>query len=194
MSLELTENKSNIGSGALNDLVFILYCRVIGQSLPTSRQSVGDQLGSDRQPIGDRSATGWRLYLGRLFLIAESLQLFGDRSATDWGLVSDQSATKNLRDCLQPLQLVGDQSPTSRRPVGNLSTTAKNLSTIDLFAERFHLQQPKPPCDQIAPETCNRSSTSRRPLCNRPATSLRPPEILVARRSPTDCKLCVTGA
>ena len=38
-----------------------------------SRQSVGYQLGSDRQPIGDRSATGWRLYLKRLFLIAETL-------------------------------------------------------------------------------------------------------------------------
>ena len=107
MSLELTENKSNIGSGALNDLVLILYCRVIGQWLPTSRQSVGDQLGSDRQPIGDRSATGWRLYIGRSFLIAESLQLFGDRWATDRRLVGDQSAT------------------------------TKNLSTIDLVAETY---------------------------------------------------------
>ena len=93
MSLEFTENKSNVGSGALNDLMFMLYCRVIGQRLPTRRRSVGDQLGSDREPIGDRSATGWRLYLERLFLIAESLQLFGDRSATDRRLVGDQSAT-----------------------------------------------------------------------------------------------------
>ena len=55
--------------------------------------------------------------------------------------------------------------------------------------------QPKPPCDQIVPATvCNRSATSRRPHCNRPATSLRLPEILVARRSPTGCKQCVTGA
>ena len=188
--------KSNIGSGALNDLVFILNCRVIGQWLPTSRQSVGDQLGSDRQPIGDRSATGWRLYLGRLFLIAEGLQHFwrsvGNRSATGRRSVGDE---KLCRDCLQPLQLVGDQSPTSLRPVGNLSATTKNLSTIDLFTERFHLQQPKPPCDQIVPATFfNRSATSRRPPCNHPATSLRPPEILVARRSPTGFKLCVTGA
>ena len=142
--------------------MLILYCRVIGQWLPTSRQSVGDQLGSDRQPIGDRSATGWRLYIGRSFLIAESLQLFGDRWATDRRLVGDQSAT------------------------------TKNLSTIDLVAERFHLQQLKPPCDQIVPATfCNRSATSRRPPCNHPATSLRPPEILVARRSSTGCQLCV---
>ena len=167
MSLELTENKSNIGSGAINDLLFILYCRVIGQWLSTHRRSVGDQLWSDRQPIGDWSAIGWQLYLERLFMIAVT----GRRSVGDWKL---------CRNCLQPLQLVGDQSPTSQRPVGNLSATAKSLSTIDLVAERFHLQQSKPPCYQIVP-------------CNRPATSLRPPE-MVAMRSPTGCKLCVTGA
>ena len=43
MSLELTENKSSIDSVALNNLVFILYCRVIGQWLPTRRRSVGNQ-------------------------------------------------------------------------------------------------------------------------------------------------------
>ena len=192
MSLEFTENKSNIGSGALNDLMFILYCRVIGQRLPTRRRSVGDQLGSDREPIGDRSATGWRLYLERLFLIAESLQLFGDRSATDRRLVGDQSATKI---CVGIVCNRCNWSAISHQPVGNLSATTKNLSTIDLVAERFYLQQPKPPCDQIVPATiCNRSPTSRRPPCNHPATSLRPPEIFVARRSPTGCKLCVTGA
>ena len=170
----------------------MIYCRVIGQLLPTIRQSVGNQLGSDRQPIGDRSATSWRLYLGRLFLIAGSLQLFGDRSATDWRVVGDQSATKN---CVGIVCNRCNWSGISPQPVGNLSATTKNLSTIDLVAERFHLKQPKPPCDQIVPATfCNRSATSRRPSCNLPATSLRPPEILVARRSPTGCKLCVTGA
>ena len=155
-----------------------------------SRQSVGDQLGSDRQPIGDRSATSWRLYLERLFLIAETL--FGDRSATDWRLVGDQSATKN---CVGIAWNRCNWSAISRQPVGNLSATNKNLSTIDLVAERFHLQQPKPPCDQIVPAIfCNRSATSRRPPCNHPAISLRPPQILVPRRSPTGCKVCVTGA
>ena len=38
------------------------------------------------------------------------------------------------------------------------------------------------------------SATGRQPPRNHPATSLQPPEILVARRSPTGCKLCVTGA
>ena len=152
-----------------------------------SRQSVSDKLGSDRQSIGDRSVTAWRLYLERLFMIADSLQLFGDRSATDW--------RKLCRECMQPLQLVGDQSPSSQRPVGNLSATTKKLSTIDMVAERFHLQPPEPPCDQIVPTTfCNWLTTSRRTPSNRPATSLRPPEILVTRRSPTGCKLCVTAA
>ena len=143
---------------------------------------VGNQLAISWGAIGDWSATGWRLYLVCLFLIAESLQLFGDRSATDLRLktVSGLSATAAI----------------GGRPVGDLSATTKNLSTINLVAERlFHLQQPKPPCDQIVPATfCNRLPTSRRPPCNRPATSLRPSEILVARKSPTGCKLCVTGA
>ena len=149
MSLELTENTSNIGSGALYDLVFILYCRVIRQWLPTNRQSVGDQLGSDRQPID-----GWRLYLGRLFLIADSLQLFLDRLVTDRRLVGDQSASKN---CVGIVYNRCNWSAISRQPVGDQSATPNNLSTIDLVAERFYLQQPKPPCDQIVPETiCNR--------------------------------------
>ena len=162
---------------------------VIVDPLAISRQSVGDQLGSDRQPIGDRSATGWWLYFERLFLIAETLQLFGDRSATDWPLVGDQSATKNC------VGIVCNWLAISRQPVGNLSTTTKNLCTIDLVAESFHLQQPKPPCDQIVPATfCNRSATVCRPPCNHPATPLRPTGILFARRWPTGCKLCVTGA
>ena len=190
MSLELTENKSNIGSGALNDLG--VNRTVIVDPSAISRQSVDDQLGSDQQPIGDRSATGWRLYLERLFMIAETLQLFGDRSATDRRLVGDQPATKN---CVGIVCNRCNWSAISRQPVGDLSATTKNLSTIDLVAERFHFQQTKPPCDQIVPATfCNRSPTSRPPPCNHPANFLRPLEILVASRSPTGCKLCVTGA
>ena len=133
-----------------------------------SRQSVGDRLGSDRQPIGDRSATGWRLYLERLFLIAETLQLFGDRSATDRRLVGDQSATKN---CVRIVCNRCDWLAISRQPVGDLSATTKNLSTIDLVPERFHLHQPKPPCDQIVPATsCNVDllATTLQPPCDHP--------------------------
>ena len=120
------------------------------------------------------------------------LPLFGDRSATDRRLVGDQSATKH---CVGIVCNRCNWPAISGQPVGDLSATTKNLSTIDLVAERFHLQQPKLPCDHIVPaNVCNRSATNRRPPCNRPATSLRQLEILVARRSPTGCKLCVTGA
>ena len=156
----------------------ILSCNrtVVADPSAISRQSVGDQLGSDRQPIGDRSATGWRLYLERLFLIAESLQFLEicRQPIGDWSAISRR--LKTVSECLQPLQLVGDQSPTSRRPVGNLSATTKNLSTIDLVAERFHLQQPKTslrqnrPCNHLQP-VGDQSSTSLQPPCNLPATT-----------------------
>ena len=165
--------KSNIGSGALNDLVFILYCRVIRQWLPTSRQSVGDQLGSDREPIGDRSVTGWRLYLGRLFLIAESLQLFGDRSATDRRLVGDQSATKNYVGIVCnrcnwwaiSRQPVADQSATRRRPPKTFlrsiwSQRSFTCSNQNLLATKSSLQP---------------SATGRRPVADLLATTLQPP-------------------
>ena len=174
MSLELTENKSNISSGALNKLVFILYCRVIGQWLPTCRLSVGNQSAISWGVIGNRLAIGRRLVgdyiLSVCFWLQKVWKFLRDRSATDRRLGGDQSATKKLcRVCLQPLQLVGDQSPTSRRPVGNLPATTKNRSTIDLVAERFHLQQPKPPCDQIVP------ATGRRPVADLLATASQPP-------------------
>ena len=80
MSLELTENKSNIGSCALNYLVFILYCRVIGQWLPTRRKFL--EIG--RQPIGDWSAISrWLKSVSGLFATAAT----GRRS------VANQSAT-----------------------------------------------------------------------------------------------------
>ena len=169
MSLELTENKSYIGSGVLNDPVFILSCRVIGRWLPTRRRSVRE-----------RSATDWRSVGDWLSTVSCAFVYDCRKSATFWRSVGNRSTTgrrsvgewKLGRDCLQPLQLVGDRSPTSWRPVGNLSATTKNLSTIDLVPERFHLQQPKPPCDQIVPATfCNQSPTCLQPPCNLPATT-----------------------
>ena len=118
MSLELTENKSNIGSGALNDLMCILYCRAIGQWLPTSRQSVGDQLGNDRQPIGDRSAT---VSLAFVFDCRKSAP-FWRSAATDRRLVGDQSATKN---CVGIVCNRCNWSAISRQPVGDQSATCR---------------------------------------------------------------------
>ena len=166
MSLELIENISHIGSGALNDLVFILYCRVIRQWLPTNRQSVGDQLGSDRQPIGDRSATGWRLYLGCLFLIAESLQLFfrsvGNRSATGRRLktVSGLSTT-----AATGRRSVANQSAPCRRPPTTFlrsiwSQRGFTCSNQNLLATKSSLQP---------------SATGRRPVADLLATTLQPP-------------------
>ena len=67
-------------------------------------------------------------------------------------------------------------------------------------AERFHLQQAKPPYDQIVLVTFLRllqpvGDQSATPFWHPPppATSVTPPEIMVTRRSPTGCKLCVTG-
>ena len=150
--------------------MFILYCRVIRQWLPTNRQSVGDQLGNDRQPIGDRSATGWQLLL---FLIAESLQLFLDRSATDRRLVGDQSATKNCVGIVYnrcnwsaiSRQPVGDQSATCRRPPATFlrsiwSQRGFTCSNQNLLATKSSLQP---------------SATCRRLVADLLATTLQPP-------------------
>ena len=142
--------------------MFILYCRVIGQWLLTSRQSVGDQLGRDRPPIGDRSATGWRLYLGHLFLIAESLQLFGDRSATKnyVGIVCNRRNWSAISR-----QPVGDQSATCRQPPKTFlrsiwSQRGFTCSNQNLLATKSFLQP---------------SATGRRPVANLLAITLQPP-------------------
>ena len=147
----------------------MLYCREIGQWLPTSRQSVGDQLGSDRQPIGDRSATGWRLYLGRLFLISESLQPFGDRSAISRRLksVSGLSAT-----AATGRRSVAHQSATSRQPVGDHQKPFYDRfgrREVSLVATKTSLR-PNRPCNLLQP-VGDQSPTSLQPPCNLPATT-----------------------
>ena len=146
MSLKLTENKSNIGSG---DLVFILNCRVIGQWY---------QSAISWGAIGNRLAIGRRLVCDCILSVCFWLQKvcnfleIGRQPIGNWSAISRRLKTVSG---LSATALVGDQSPTSGRPVGNLSATTKNRSTIDLVAERFHLQQP--PWDQIVPATfCNR--------------------------------------
>ena len=133
---------------------------VVADPSAISRQSVGDQLVSDRQPIGDRSATGWRLYLERLFFYCRKCATFwrsvGNRSATGRRSVGDW---KLCRDCLQPLQLLGDQSPTSRRPVGDHQKP---------FDDRFGRRDVLPAATQ----------TSLRPI--RPCNRLQPVADLIA--------------
>ena len=135
---------------------------VVADPSAISRQSVGDQLGSDRQPFDDRSATGWRLYLARLFLIAESVQLFGDRSAIS-------RRPKLCRDCLQ---LLGDQSPTSRRPVGDHQKPFYDRfgrREVLLAATKTSLRSNRP-CNRLQP-VGDQSPTSLQPACNLPATT-----------------------
>ena len=130
---------------------------VVADPSAISRQSVGDQL--PMQPIGDRSATGWRLYLARLFLIAESVQLFGDRSAIS-------RLSKLCRDCLQ---LLGDQSPTSRRPVGDHQKP---------FYDRFGRREVFTCSNQnllAIKSSLQPSATGRRPVADLIATALQPP-------------------
>ena len=180
MSLELTENKSNIGSGApgtykflgaLNDLVFIMSCNwtVVVDPSAISRQSVGDQLGSDRQPIGDRSATGWRLYLERLFLNAETRQPIGDWSAISRRLktVSGLSAT-----AATGRRSVANQSATCRQPVGDHQKPFYDgfgRREVSLAATKTSLR-PNRPCNLLQ-LVGDQSSTSLQPPCNLPATT-----------------------
>ena len=153
---------------------------VADQSATGRRQlslEIGQWLSAiSRGAIGNRLAIGRRLYLERCFWLHKLCNFLeiGRQPIGD---------CKLCRDCLQPLQLVWDQSPTSRRPPKTFPRSIwsqRGFTCINqnLLATKSSLQP---------------SATGRRP-CNHPATSLRPPKIVVARRSPTGCKLCVTGA
>ena len=166
MSLELTENKSNIGSGALNDLMFILYCCAIRQWLPTSRQSVRDQLGSDWQPIGDRSATA-------------SLAFVFDcrKSATFWRSVDDWSAISRWLKTVSGLSAtaatgrrsVANQSAISRQPVGDHQKPFYDRfgrREVWLAATKTSLR-PNRPCNLLQP-VADLLTTALQPPCDHP--------------------------
>ena len=138
-----------------------LHFSVADQSA-TGRQSVGDQLGSDRQPIGDQSATGWGLYLERLFLIADFWRSVGNWSAINRGLktVSGLSAT-----AATGRRSVANQSVTCRRPPKTFlwliwSQRGFTCSNQNLLATKSSLQ---PVGDQ--------SPTSLQPPWNLPETT-----------------------
>ena len=157
---ELTENPTLVQVHLMTRVYIILSC---------NRAVVADQSAISWGPIGNRLAIGRRLVGDCILGVCFWLQKVCNFLKIGRQPIGDQSATKIY---------VGNVcnrcnwSAISRPPVGNLSATTKNLSTIDLVAERFHLQQPKPPCDQIVPATfCNRSATSRRLPCNHPATT-----------------------
>ena len=124
MSLKLTENESNIGSGALNDLVFILYCHVVGQRLPTRRRSVGNQSAISWGAIGSQLAIGRRL-VGDCILsvcfwlpkVCNFLEI-GRQPIGDWSAISRRLKTVSGLSATAATgqRSVTNQSATCRRP------------------------------------------------------------------------------
>ena len=157
MSLEFTENKSNIGSGALNDLMFKLYCRVIGQQLPTRRWSVGDQLGTDWRSVGDWLAT-----------VSLAFVINCRKSVTFWRSVGDRSAISRRLKTVSELSAtaatgrrsVTNQSPTSRQPVGDHQKPFYDRFSrreVSLAATKTSLRPNRP---------CNLLQGGRRPVAS----------------------------
>ena len=175
MSLELTENKSNIGSGALNDLVFTL-CRVIGQWLSTRRRSVGNQSAISWGAIGNRLPIGRRLVGDCILSVCFWLQKLcnfleiGRQPIGDWSaisrrlkIVSGLSAT-----AATGLRSVANQSATCRQPVGDHQKP---------FYDRFGRREVFTCSNQnllATKSSLQPSATGRRPVADLLATTLQP--------------------
>ena len=148
MSLEFTENKSSIGSGALNDLVLFMSdsgCRPVGDQSAISRRSDGERSATDWRSVGDciLSVCFWMQKLCNFLEIGR--QPIGDWSAISRRLktVSGLSATGR--------RSVANQSATCRQPVGDYQKPFYDWSgrrEVSLVAEQFSLQ-PAHPCFKI---------------------------------------------
>ena len=173
MSLELTENKSNISAGALNDLVFILYCRVIGQWLPTRRRSVGNQSAISWGAIGNRLAIGRRLVGDCILSICFWLQKvcnfleIGRQPIGDWSAISRRLKTVSGLSATAATgrRSVANQSATCRRPPKTFlrsiwSQRGFTCNNQNLLATKSSLQP---------------SATGRRPVADLLATTPQPP-------------------
>ena len=171
MSLEFTENKSNIGSGALNDLVFILYCRVIRQRLPTRRRSVGNQSAISWGAIGNQLAIGWRL-VGDCILsvcfwfekVCNYLRI-GRQPIGDWSAISRR---------LKSVSGLSATAATGRRSVTNQSATCRRPPKTFL---RSIWSQRGFTCSNLLATTSSLqpSATGRLPVADLLATTLQPP-------------------
>ena len=159
--MELTENKSNIGSGALNAI------------LSWNRTVVADQSAISRRSVGERSATDWRSVGDWLATVSWAFVFDCRKSATFWRSVGDQSATKkrvgivcnrcNWSAISRPP--VGDQSATCWRPPKTFlrsiwSQRSFTCSNQNLIATKSSLQP---------------SANGRRPVADFLATALQPP-------------------
>ena len=177
MSLKLTENKSSIGSGALNDLVFILYCRAIGQWLPTRRRSVGNQSASSWGAIGNRLAIGRRLVGDCISSVCLWLQKvcnfleIGRQPIGDWSAISRRLKTVSGLSATAATgrRSVANQSATCRQPVGDHQKPFYDRfgrREVSLAATKTSLRPNRP---------CNRSATGRRLVADLLVTALQPP-------------------
>ena len=180
MSLELTENKSNIGSGALNDLVFILYCRVIGQWLPTCRRSVGDQSAISWGANGNQLAIGRRLVGDCILSICFWLQKvcnfleIGRQPIGDWSAISRRlkSVSGFFATAATGRRPAANQSATCRQPVGDHQKPFYDRfgrREVSLAATKTSLR-PNRRCNLLQP-VADQSATSLQPPCNLPATT-----------------------
>ena len=151
--------------------MLILYCCVIGTVVADpsaiSRRSVGERSATDWRSVGDSLATvSWAFVFD-----SRKSATFGDRSATDRRLVGDQSATKN---CVGINCNRWNWSAISRQPVGDMSATTKNLSTIDLIWSQRGFT-----CSNqnllSTKSSLQPSATGRRPVADLVATTLQPP-------------------
>ena len=181
MSLELTKNKSNIGSGALNDLVFTLYCCVIGQWLPTRRRLVGNQSAISWGAIGNRSAIGRRLVGDCILSVCFWLQKvcnfleIGRQPIGDWSAISRRLKTVSGLSATAATgrRSVANQSGTCRQPVGDHQKPFYDrfgCREVSLAATKISLR-PNRPCNRLQP-VGDQSPTSLQPPCNLSATTL----------------------
>ena len=172
MSLELTENKSNIGSGALNDLVLFMSdsgCRPVGDQSAISRRSDGERSATDWRSVGDciLSVCFWMQKLCNF--LETGRQPIGDWSAISRRLktVSGLSAT-----AATGRRSVANQSATCRQPVGDYQKPFYDRfgrREVSLAATKTSLR-PNRPCNLLQP-VGDQSPTSLQPPCNHPATT-----------------------
>ena len=150
------------------------------ERLPTRRRSVKDWSTIDWRSVGDWLA------------IVSATHVYDHRKVYDCLKTSrqpigDQSATKNCDG-------IATTAATNRRPVPDILATTKTFlrsiwSQRGFTCSKQNLLATK----SSLPHSCDISNLSW-PVGDLFATSLRPPEIMVARRSPPGYKLCVTRA
>ena len=166
MSLELTENKSNIGSGAVNDLVFtILSCNrtVVVDPSAISWGAIGNRLAISRRLVGD-------CILSVCFFIQKLCNFLeiGRQPIGDWAAISRRQKSVSGLSATGRRSVANqsdDLSATCRRPTKTFirsiwSQRGFTCSNQNLLATKSSLQP---------------SATGRRPVGDLLAITLQPP-------------------